>query len=514
MSRFWAGFAGIVLLGSALFGCVSSGTSVKPGAIDPPYKTGKVRTASLILSLKAADRVRDDSSRFFLYDRIIGVCLEAGLEKEGAEVLSYTAKVLQLNSDRDWFDDFIIVLARRYIQFRGFKQAENLLRQTLKRIETFRESRRKLLLFEEIISTCLIGGELFLPLLRQTVDAVLVLDETDIKTELLIESARRFFDVGFIKDTNDLVQLTLSQVGSLGSPWEKAEIYSRVALVYRLLKDERRTREYVLKAVGEIDGKRASGLSVTDAARIGSTAKNLYSLAFVPEALNTLESVEYPFLRAETLGAIGTMSRKQTSGNIEYDLVDRAFEVAASITEDVPRLTALFQLDLLLLESGETGETLSHFPLREAELSVLRPVPELDGLTARLARLYSLAGETEDAVRIAMTIRDAYNQVSTLIEIAITAVREGKLDIGFPLLDECFRLSLDAETSRSRLFQDLCSAYLLGGKLEAAVDSAVNITEPYSYAAALTEIMKYHFEKVLPFEDDIRLRLEKVLTVP
>jgi hypothetical protein len=420
--------------------------------------------------------------------------------------------LLQLNSDREWFDDFVIVLARRYIQFRGFKQAEALLRQSLKRIETFREGHRKRLLFEEIISTCLTGGEIFLPLLRQTVDAVLVLDETDVKTELLIESARRFFDAGFIKDTNDLVQLTLSQVGSLASPWERAEIYSRVALVYRQLKDERRTREYALKSAEEIASNRAAGLSEAEAAKVGAAAKNLYRLAFVSEALETLGAVEYPSLLAETLGVIGILSRKQISGIIEYDLVDRAFEVAASIPDDVPRLTALFQLDLLLVENGETQEILSHFLLREAELSVLRPVPELDGLISRLARLYSITGEREDAVRMALTIRDTYNRVSTLIEIAKTVVRDGKIDDGFLLLDESSRLSFELDHSRDRLFHDLCSAYLLGGNLESAVNSAVNITEPYSFAAAVTDIMKYLFEKSLPFDDAIRLRLEKVLT--
>ena len=470
----------------------------------PPHTTGSIGTDEIVFALRSAERVKDITLRLSLYDRIIGISLESGRTGEGSAILAYASDLLRRNSGEAWFEEYSIVVAKSHLNLGEVRESERLLQESLLRIKTLRNDRRKRFLLEEIIGIGLTGGPDFQPLLRTTIDTILVLDDPGIKTELLIESARRFFGRGLIKDTRDLLQLTLSQIGSLESPWDKADIFSRIALVYHGLKDNRRLREYAGRAAAEIDAVQVIIRTEEEASRVGTTAENLLRLDFVSDAVRVAETIEYPWLLAETLCRMGIARPWE-------DFIDRAFETAAAIADNERRLTTLFQLDLLLVEAGQADAVAGNIPLREAELSALPALSVSDGFLSRLARLHSAAGDRAAATETARRIRDSYNRASALIAIARNAVEKGDSASGFGLLEESLALAETSEGSRDRILRDISDVYLLAGLPSRAAFTASGITGAYPFAAASAEISRYLLTSGKGLDAETRSLLEAVL---
>jgi hypothetical protein len=474
----------LILPALLFFGCKSPPDT--KAVLAPPYKRNLIRSDYLVLALRAADRITDATRNLSLYDRILEIAITAKQTGDASVLLAYTSEILEQHSKEEWFEEYSTALTRRYLNLGKAQEAARLLNAKLLRITNLGNTLRKRLLFEEIIDICLLGGEAFLPLLRQTIDAALVLDDPLIKTEILVESARRFLTRGFIRDTQDLLQLTLSQIGSLESPWDQAEIYSRIALVYKGLKNERRAQDYAGRAVNEIDAVQVITRTEGDAAKVGLTAENLLRLSAAENAFRVAATIEYPWILAETFCRMAILT-----GN--DNLLDRAYETASSITSSARRVSTLFQLDFLLVEAGKVEEIKDNLPLRDIELSLL-PALAVDSFTSRLARLYLAAGDTRSAVDTAGRIKDIYNRVSLFIAIARNNLEKGNTQGGFALLEESFDLAQFAGQSRDRILQDISNAYLTGGDTRRAILTAAEISDPYSFALALTDLVRYFLE--------------------
>ena len=456
--------------------CASSPKTPSPPL---PHLSGKILVEELVTALRAADRVRDDALRFSLLDRIFRIAVDAGLKREAREILGLADAVLKRNAGREWYEEYGIVAAKRRLDLDEPGEALRRLSESLGRIRTFPEERRKKFLLAEIIDACLLGGEPFQPLLRDVIDTVLVMDSPEAKTELLSESARRLCGLGLIKDTQELLQLTLSQVGSVGSPWDKALVYSRVSLVYRALKNEVRVREYASRAAAEIESVQVVSRTDREAAVVGKAAETLAGLGLFPEALRVADTIEYPWILAETLCRMGLAGRD--------GLIDRAFAAAAAIADEGRRLSTLFQLDLLLVEAGRAADIAGNLPLREAELASARSLSAADGLVSRLARLYLETGDTDAALVQARSLRDGYNRASALIGIARVMGEKGRAAEAYAILDECAALAKGQNRSRDRLFQDIAGAYLDAGDFPRAAAAAMEIAEPYPFAVTVAE---------------------------
>jgi hypothetical protein len=476
-------------------GCESAPTAKSIPAA--PHTQGKIKSEYLVLALRAADRVADKVRRLSLYDRILEIATHADLTDDASVLLAYVFAVLEASYSEEWFEEYSTALVRRYLNLGMTKQAAGLIQEKLPRITRLKNDMRKRLLLEEVIDICLAGDESFLPFLRQTIDAVLVLDDPNIKTEILIKTAARFFSRGLIKDTQDLLQLTLSQVGSLESPWDQAEIYSRVALVYQSLKNERRTKEYADRAAAEIDAMQVIIRTQEEAAKVGLTAENLLRLTSAETALRVAATIEYPWILAETFCRMALASKNDR-------LLDRAYETAASISNNARRLSTLFQLDVLMAEAKRIKEAGENLSLRDAELSMI-PALAVDSYTSRLARLYLAVGNTDAAIKTAARLRDAYSRSSILLSAARIHLEAGRTQNAAPLLRESYSLAFIAGQSQSRILQDISGVYLAAGDIHAAVKAAADISDPYSFAAATTDLVRYLLEKKLrPGEEDLR----------
>ncbi|MDR3200666.1 MAG: hypothetical protein LBT68_04345 [Spirochaetales bacterium] len=469
---------------AALFFCCESTPASKPLPA-PPYTTGGIKSESLVLALRAADKVPDPVRQLALFDRILEIATNAKLDKDASALLAYMSEVLEAHSSAQWFEEYSTALARRYLNLGMAREASDLLKQKLPRISRLENNMRKRLLFEEIIGICLSGGENFLPLLRQTIDAALVLDDPGMKTEILIESASRFLGRGLVKDTQDLLQLTLSQVGGLESPWDQAEIYSRIALVYQGLKNERRAKEYSDRAAREIDAMQVIIRTQEEAAKVGLAAENLLRLGSAETALRVAMTIEYPWILAETLCRMAIYPESKNDR-----LLDRAYETASAISNNARRLSTLFQLDFLLVDSGRTNEVRGSLPLRDAELTMI-PALAVDSYTSRLARLYLSVGDTNAAIKTAARIRDAYSRTGILISAARIQSEKGGENNSLALLEESYALAQNAGQSRDRILQDICGAWLTAGNTRRAVTTAAGISEPYSFATVTADIIRY-----------------------
>ncbi|MDR1932387.1 MAG: hypothetical protein LBQ57_06130 [Spirochaetales bacterium] len=492
------------LLAAAFFliSCESS-PKAKPSPV-PPHTDGRIKSGPLVFALRAADRIPDPARRLSLYDRILEIATSAGLTADAVTLLAYISEVLELHNAALWFEEYSTALTRRYINLGMLKEAAVLLGEKLLRITQLENDMRKRLLFEEIIDICLAGGENFLSLLRQTIDAALILDDPVIKTEILAQSAARFFSRGLLKDTQDLLQLTLSQIGSMESPWDQAEIYSRIALVYQGLKNERRAKEYSGRAAAEIDAMQVIVRTQEEAAKVGRTAENLLRVSSADTALRVAMTIEYPWILAETLCRMALYAKDE-------QLLDRAYETAAAIANNARRLSTLFQLDFLLVEAGRIKDVQNSLPLRDAELTMI-PALAVDSYTSRLARLYLSVGDTDPAVKTASKIRDAYSRTSILISAAKLQMEKGRTEEGRALLSESGALAQMAGQSRDRILQDIFSAYLAAGNTQEAAATAAGISEPYSFAAAATDLVRYFLAKNEEPDPDALLTLENVLT--
>jgi tetratricopeptide (TPR) repeat protein len=413
------------------------------------------------------------------------------------------SEVLARHSDEEWSEEYSTALTRRYLNLGDSEKAMQLLTEKLERIRNLENTVRKRLLFEEIIDICISGGEAFLPLLRHTMDAVLVLEDPSIKTQLLAESTRRFFNKGFIRDTQNLLQLTLSQVGSIESPWEQAEIYSRIALIYNDMKNERRAREYAEKAISEITQETAPPQGEEAAVKLGLTAENLLRLGFGQKALQITSLIEYLWIRAETLCRMAIASSNDS-------LIDRAYETASGVSSAIRRMTTLFQLDFLLAEAGLAGEVRHNLPLRSAEIAAL-PVLSADSFTSRLARLYLVLGDADNSEKTAGRIRDAYSRAAILVQLARYNEEKKRPQKSEALLEESITLARSAGQARDRILQDVADVYMYKKDTARAVITAAEIEEPYSFALTTAELVRYLLETKTPLDEETFTLMEKNL---
>ena len=468
-----------------------------------PAASGKIRSYYLSLALRAADRVPDAVRRLSLYDRVLQLAIDAGLTDDAAVILAYVAEALEFSSSEDWYEEYSTALSRRYLNLGKTKEAVDIINQKIQRVPQLTNDMRKRLLFEEIIDICFTGGDSFLVPMRQTINAVLVLEDPGMKTEILVKAAARFLRQGLVKDSQDLLQLTLSQIGSLENPWDQAELFSRIALVYSSLRNERRTREYAQRAAAEIDAIQVIVRSQEDAAKVGLVAENLQRLGSPEAALHVVSTIEYPWIAAETLCRMGILSKNGA-------LIDKAYETASSIPNDARRVSTLLQLDFLMAEAKKTKDVANNLVLREAELSVI-PALAVDSFTSRLARLYIAVGNQEAAVKTAGRIRDAYSRSGILLSAARAYLDAGKPKAAAPLLEESRILAAGAGQSQGRILLDVSGVYLEAADIHGAIASAADIIDPYSFAVAAADLTRYFIEKKTdPAPEDLRA-LEDVL---
>jgi tetratricopeptide (TPR) repeat protein len=441
--------------------------------------------------------------QLFLYDRILETAIRGGLERDASVLLAYISEVLQIYASEEWFEEYSTALSRRYLNLGMTGEALALLQEKLARISKLQNDLRKRLLFEEIIDIGLAGDESFLPLLRQTIDAILILDDPGMKTEILTESAARFLRRGLLKDSQELLQLCLSQIGSLESPWDQAQIYSRIALVYQQMKNERRATEYANKASAEIDAMQVLMRSQEEAAKVGLTAENLLRLTTAETALRIAMTIEYPWTLAETLCRMAVLSKND-------QLLDQAYATAAAISNNARRLSTLFQLDFIMAEAKRIKDVERNLPLREAELSTI-PSLAVDSYTSRLARLYLAVGDSASAVKTASRIRDAYSKTGIIIAAARLQFEKGRTQDGLTLIDESFSLAATSGQMRDRILQEICAAYLSAESIEKAAAAAAGMADPYAFAAATADIIRYFLEKTPPATGEILRTLETAL---
>ncbi len=500
----------IVVAFAILMGACAGGPKTKELPLVPPHRNGTVTFEPIVFALSAAEKVKDDGLKLSLLDRIAELCAKTGLKREGLAILSYATQLFQRRNNRYQYEELGIAFAKRYIELGSPQAAERLLNQGLDHAESLDEEVRKKFVFEEIILTGLSGGEEFVPLLKKTVDSVLVLDDATLKTDLLMESAAKFFDAGRLKDSSDLIQLTLSQIGSLEDPWNKAEIFSRLGVLYRKQKNETRVKEYVRKAMSSLDAGMKSRVSEQDGMKIAAVATNLFRISFADEGLKALDRIPQPWTAAETLEKFGLDSLEAgDTSKYEY-YVDRAFETAAAIPDDAKRLSTLFLLDSVLVEKGHAYDTMAHFPLREAELFALGNLPGWDDLAYRLSRLYLLTGDLDSGLRVVRRIRDPYNRVAALVSSARDAIRDGKVGDGQSLLEESLNLISGVDRSRDRLFREISSVYLELDEPIRALHAASAITDAYPLGAAISDIVKHYLSSGRPMDEEAKVLFRRL----
>jgi hypothetical protein len=269
------------------------------------------------------------------------------------------------------------------------------------------------------------------------------------------------------------------------------------------MKNERRAREYANRASAEIDAMQVIIRTQEEAAKVGLTAENLLRLTTADTALRIAMTIEYPWILAETLCRMAVFLKDDR-------LLDQAYETAASIPNNARRLSTLFQLDFIMVEAKRIEEVQRNLPLRDAELSTI-PALAVDSYTSRLARLYLAVGDSASAIKTASRIRDAYSKTGIIIAAARLHLEKGRTRDGSALLDESLSLALSAGQSRDRILQEVSAAYLAAGNMEKAVSTATRISDPYVFAVATTDFIRYFLENPPQNIEEILQILENAL---
>jgi hypothetical protein len=148
--------------------------------------------------------------------------------------------------------------------------------------------------------------------------------------------------------------------------------------------------------------------------------------------------------------------------------------------------------------------------VRDAELSVI-PALAVDSYTSRLARLYLAAGDTDSAVKTAARIRDVYSRAGINISAARILKTKGNTARAASLLDESYALAQTAGQSHDRILQDISGACLADGDIHKAVTLAAEISDPYAFAAATADLIRFFLEKKTPPDVELIRNLEDVL---
>ncbi|WP_455382734.1 hypothetical protein [Salinispira pacifica] len=468
---------------------VACASGPAPRSLPPLDVQALARQATpLSVALVAAEQIPDVHSRIFAYTEIARGYLAQDDSEQAVRLLDRALQLTDIAGLTQDAPDIQSSVAGVLVQTGETARAVKLLQTALAGARSIKDDTTRGLVLEKIISACFDAGPPAYDVLRQTIQAVYVIEDLWVRASLLVDTARRYQDAGLTQPVNVLLQQAIPAAGSIASPWLKSLALSDIAVRFQVSGNQDSAGYYASRAVDQITSVTVVRRSEEDASRVLQVAQNLATLRLVPEALKVIQTVEYTYLRAEGYASVA----KRLSGTPEetraLDLCSQAVDLAQSVQNPYQRAEALAAV-------ADAYGTVHQLRLALATAGVAQDLlPRISNSAQRAAAVDSISkvvirwGDWQTALSLASAVPDPYYRASTMVSVSDMLVSEKKSTAAENALALAESDAARAPYLRDNLYRSAALARIDLGDYSAAIGDIGRIQSAYPISTTLAEL--------------------------
>lgn len=443
-------------------------------------------------AVAAADAVEEPFSQAFVYTSIAEAYIDSGLLDEAALVLGRAFSRVSALPEQPGRTEVLVELATGYFRAGRADMAAPILEDALAAAQEIDDDFSRGLLIQGIIEAAFVGGDAAADVLRDAVLSVYVIQDLWTRVSILVDVARRYQESGLGFGVSNLLQQALPAATGLENPWQKAAAFSEIAGRYAGADEREQALQQARRAVREINSVTVVTRTEEDARHLLTVGDNLAALGLFDEAVSVVQTIEFPYLRAQGLAEIG---RRQ----IEVDLPSSGNLLLAAATNLLAREPSLYrralgQADLGVdyLEAGNRQLALVNATGALELASQIEDQYERSEVLTQVARVYIRIGDTPTAVSVMGRIEDGYIRSSSLASIAQSLTADGgDREVTLALYEAGFRSAAQAEYLQDGLYATIAQGFASADAPARAVEAATRIRDLYSLSVALAGIGRY-----------------------
>ncbi|HUX13106.1 MAG TPA: hypothetical protein VMW87_08750 [Spirochaetia bacterium] len=444
----------------------------------------------LSVALVAAEQVTDVHSRIYAYTEIARGYIA---QDSGNEALRLLDRALQLTSLANLTQDSSDIqssVAGLLVEAGQTDRAVQLLQTALDGLNAIRDDTTKGLVLEKIISACFAAGPPAYDVLRQTVQAIYIIQDLWVRASLLVDTARRYQDAGLTQPVNILLQQAIPAAGSIASPWLKALALSEIAVRFQVSGNADSASYYAVRSIDQITSVTVVRRSEEDASRVIQVAENLATLHKSKDALSVLQTVEYAYLRAEGYAAVAQKSFADApdSRGQALDLCSQAVDLAQSISDPYQRVEALAAVANAYGSIHQPRLALATAGVARELLPQVTNAAQRSAAVEAVSRVEIAWGEWQKVVPSVSAIGDPYYRASTMISLTDALISAKKSSAAELTLKLAEKDAAAAPFLRDNLFRSAALARIRVGDFSAAIDDIAQIQNAYPLATTLADL--------------------------
>lgn len=444
----------------------------------------------LSVALIAAERTTDVHSRIFAYTEIARGYLAQDNTAETVRLLDRALQLTDLENLTQDAPDIQSSVAGVLVQAGQTARAVQILQTALNGARAIKDDTTRGLVFEKIISACFDAGPQAFDVLRQTIQAVYVIEDLWVRASLLVDTARRYQDAGLTQPVDVLLQQAIPAAGSIASPWLKSLALSQIAVRFHVSGNNDSAGYYAMRAVEQITSVTVVRRSEEDASRVLQVAQNLAELDRTAESLKVLQTVEYAYLRVEgyasvarNIGAGEGAARKRA-----LDLCSQAVDLAQKIASPYQRVEALASVADAYGKIHQPRLALATIGVAEDLLPQIGNAAQQSSAVEAIAPVEISWGDWQKAITLVTSVGDAYYRASTMLSVSDALVKAKKPNAAQTALGLAESDAARAPFLRDNLYRSAALARIQLGDFSASIEDIGRIRNAYPIATTLAQL--------------------------
>jgi tetratricopeptide (TPR) repeat protein len=445
----------------------------------------------LSVALVAAEKIPDVHSRIFAYTEIAKGYAATGDIDNSVMLLDRIIKLTDISKLTQDSADIESSVADVFVKAGQTARAVALLQNALVNARYVKDDTNRGIVLEKIISACFDAGPAAYDVLRQTIQAVYIIQDLWVRASVLIDTARRYQESGSAQPVNVLLQQAIPAAGSIGSPWLKALALSDIAVRFQSLDNGDSADYYASRALDQITSVRVVRRSEEDASRVLQVSQNLARLHMVNQAIQVLQTVEYTYLRAQGFAQIAeTLHAQDPVANLgrALDLCSRAVDLAQGIPDDFQRAEALATIAQAYGLLGQPRLALATVAVAQSELTKIANTAQRAAAVRSVAQVELQWGSTPRALGLVSEVQDAYSRASTMIHLVEFLLARNDTSAARNAATLAEEYTARTTYLRDNLYRGIALARIRLGEFSLALADVSLMKDPYPIATTLAEL--------------------------
>ncbi len=442
-----------------------------------------------------ASKIDDPLSKFHLLSEISSTLVKMNKINLASIVLKEAESTVSLVRSESARIELYPLLAKGYITVGQVEKGAQLLKRTLVILDESFEERVAGNILKQIVSFGFMGGEAAFDLPGEAIQKALVLQNLEIRLDLLIYAAEQYrkYNIGLFSDT--LIQQAIPAGGSIENIWSKALGMTRLAVLIHETGDPEYAKQIAIRGIRGIENITVIVRPEEEARKIVNIAANLSALEMPDAALNIAETIEYPKLRAEAYAKMALEWDKKNDLIRSELYLEMALEIAKEIEDPYRKILSLLQIGDIAsaLNNGNSviGKTYNLLPPLLGELE--EPLERERGRFVYLEWIIRRRSPEKALARI-NELSSYYDRTLLYINAAEKFIELGAHDSAVDAVSLAEKEALKSEFLQGQLYSD-AAIIMFRLEMEERAKALLNrIQDPYTLGLAFVACQRIYLD--------------------